>query len=164
MLPPNEDDIKKVNALIKDIKTAMLTTEAPDGRLHSRPMVTQKVDFDGTLWFFTDNPSDKISHIQHNMNVNVGYMKGNTFVSVAGKATLNTDVEKKKELWHPELDIWFEEGPESSKIALLRVLAKSAEYWDGPDNVLSKAISVVRVFFTHNEDAFGENESVRFGE
>ena len=162
MNPPNEDAIKKVNDLIKDIKMAMLTSEAPNGQLHSRPMVTQKSDFDGSLWFFTENPSDKVSEIQHNMNVNVSYAKSNTYVSIAGKATLNTDVAKKKELWHPALEIWFPEGPESNEVALIRVLAKSAEYWDGPDGIIGKAISVVRVWFSGDEDNAGDSEKVEF--
>ena len=43
--------VKKLRKLMKDIRTAMLTTTARDGSLRSRPMTTSEVEFDGTLWF-----------------------------------------------------------------------------------------------------------------
>jgi len=53
--------IAKVAGLIKDIDIAMMTTEAEDGLLHSRPMATQKTEFDGTL---TSTPSRRTSSIR----------------------------------------------------------------------------------------------------
>ena len=50
----DRDGVQKVAELIKDVKMAMLVTIDEDGRPRSRPMQTQDVDFDGTVWFFTD--------------------------------------------------------------------------------------------------------------
>ena len=47
-----EAHVEKVRQLIKDSEIALLTTVTPDG-LETRPMVTQEVEFDGDLWFFT---------------------------------------------------------------------------------------------------------------
>ena len=49
----HEDSVSKLRELIKDVKVAMLCTVEPDGSVHSRPMMTQKTEFDGRLWFFT---------------------------------------------------------------------------------------------------------------
>src|SRR5689334_858328 len=56
-------DVKKLGELIKDIKFAMLTTVEPDGSLHSRPMATQEVEFDGDLWFFTGASTAKVDEV-----------------------------------------------------------------------------------------------------
>ena len=68
-----EQMVAKVAELIKDINIAMMTTEAEDGLLHSRPMATQKTEFDGTLWFFTGLSTGKISEIDWNPEVNLSY-------------------------------------------------------------------------------------------
>ncbi len=45
------DGVAKVHELIKDQRTAMLTTRAEDGSIVTRPMTCQEAEFDGTLWF-----------------------------------------------------------------------------------------------------------------
>lgn len=47
----NRESVEKLRELIKDIDIAMLTTIDEDGTLRSRPMGTQKAEFDGDLWF-----------------------------------------------------------------------------------------------------------------
>src|ERR1700760_590960 len=96
-----EQMIAKVAELIKDINVAMMTTEAEDGLLHSRPMATQKTEFDGTLWFFSGLNSGKISEIDWNPEVNLSYSDGshNKYVSVSGTADIVDDRAKKEELW-----------------------------------------------------------------
>ncbi len=71
--PARRDMIAKVKHLIKDIKFAMLTTEAEDGVLHGRPMATQESEFDGTLWSFTAASSGKIIELDWNPPVNLSY-------------------------------------------------------------------------------------------
>ena len=53
------EGMKKIGELIADIRFAMLTTVAADGTLDSRPMATQKTEFDGVLWFLTRGPAGK---------------------------------------------------------------------------------------------------------
>src|SRR5829696_3742096 len=84
------DEIKKLSKLIKRIRFAMLTTACPDGSLRSRPMATQRREFDGELWFFTDDHSAKVHEIHDDAHVNVSYCDpdSNTYVSVSGRASL----------------------------------------------------------------------------
>lgn len=41
----------------------MLITMTEDGQHVSRPMAVQEVEFDGDLWFFTYEDSDKVRQI-----------------------------------------------------------------------------------------------------
>ncbi|NJM53722.1 MAG: pyridoxamine 5'-phosphate oxidase family protein [Blastocatellia bacterium] len=53
-----EESINKLKELIEDIDFAMLTTFS-NNKLRSRPMSTQQVEFDGDLWFFTGDNTNK---------------------------------------------------------------------------------------------------------
>lgn len=59
---------------MKGIKFAMLTTVEEDGSLHSRPMTTQEVEFDGDLWLFTRADAPKVWEAGHHRQVNVSFL------------------------------------------------------------------------------------------
>lgn len=48
----NATELETLKTKIKDIRIAMLTTQESDGDFHTRPMATQEIDPDGTMWFF----------------------------------------------------------------------------------------------------------------
>jgi len=156
------ENIRKVHDLIHGIKIAMLTTIDEHGHLHSRPMMTQEHDFDGELWFFTATNSDKAREVQMNPEVNLSYQEGGKFVSVAGRATVMTDVAKKRELWNESLKVWFDNGPESPEVCLIHVQAHSAQYWDTPDGMLGQLVTVVKVLLTGDKEAGGDSAKVKF--
>ena len=58
-----DDQTRKVAELIKGERFGFLTTITMDGRLTSRPMTLQEVEFDGDLWFFAERGSRKVQHI-----------------------------------------------------------------------------------------------------
>ncbi|WP_337175729.1 pyridoxamine 5'-phosphate oxidase family protein [Paludisphaera sp.] len=127
-----DDVIKKVAMMIRGIKVAMLTTVAPDGSLHSRPMATQEVDFDGALWFFTKASSPKVDEIREGSEVNVAYSspEDHRYVSLSGRAAIVRDPAKARELWNPAYRIWFSKGVDDPDLALLRVDVHIGQYWD----------------------------------
>lgn len=127
-----EEHIEKLGKLITEVKIAMLTTEEPDGTLRSRPMATQKTEFDGKIWFFTRASSPKVDEVTRHRSVNVSYANpdSNTYVSVSGPAELVRDAVKNKELWNPILKAWFPKGLDDPDLALLRVDVEQAEFWD----------------------------------
>ncbi|MDG3007985.1 pyridoxamine 5'-phosphate oxidase family protein [Paludisphaera mucosa] len=127
-----DPEIRKVGMMIRGIKVAMLTSVAPDGGLHSRPMATQEADFDGTLWFFTRASSGKVEEIRHDSDVNVSYASpdDHRYISLSGRASIVRDAEKIRELWNPSYRIWFAQGLEDPDLALLRVDVRIAQYWD----------------------------------
>ena len=157
-----QESIEKINDMVKDIGVAMLTTVDADADFHSRPMVTQEQDFDGDVWFFADRTSDKVREVMQNSSVNVSYANGGNYVSIAGNAYIVDDVQKKKDLWNEGLSVWFENGPESPEVILIRVDAKTAQYWDSADNAIGKAINAAKVLITGDKDAAGDSDKVQF--
>jgi general stress protein 26 len=127
-----EEMVNKVSDLIKDIKIAMLTTEAEDGVLRSRPMATQKDPFDGTLWFFTSASSGKVNEVDWNPEVNLSYAKPSDtkYVSISGNAEIVRDRAKMEELWSDIYKAWFPQGLNDPDVCLLKVEVSTAEYWE----------------------------------
>jgi general stress protein 26 len=141
-----KESIAKLNELIKDIEIAMLTTYDQDGSLHSRPMATQKVEFDGLLWFFTRASSHKVQEIEREHHVNLAYSAPDKqrYVSVSGMARLVKDRPKMEELWNPVYKAWFPDGLDDADLALLKVSVEHAEYWDSPSSFAAQVIKFVK--------------------
>lgn len=137
--------IKQLAELIRDVDIAMFTTVGMDGRLFSRPLGTQEVEFDGDLWFATGADSPKVAEISANPRVNVAYASpsGNTYVSVSGTARVVHDRAKIEQLWSPAMKVFFPGGKDDPNLRLIHVSAESAEYWDGPGGLFGKALSFV---------------------
>jgi general stress protein 26 len=156
----SDDQTRKVAELIKGQRFGFLTTITMDGRLTSRPMTLQEVEFDGDLWFFAERDSNPVEHIKASPQVNVGVGSGGTWVSLTGDAIVVDDVAKKRELWNSAVEAWFPQGPDHDGVVLLKVEADSAEYWDSPGGRLATAFSFVKAKVTGERIEGGENEKV----
>lgn len=154
-----QQHITQLAALIKDVEVAMFTTTGVDGRLYSRPLGTQEVEFDGDLWFATSADSPKVAEIALNPRVNVAYASPskNSYVSVAGTARIVADRAKIDELWSPAMKLFFPEGKDDPNLRLIHVQAESAEYWDGPGTLLGKALSFVLSAVQDEPSRLGDN-------
>ena len=132
--PPALDlqEFENVKHHIQDIRIALLTTQAPDGTLRTRPMATHQLDPDGTMWFFTHEDSDKVAHLRQHPAIALGFSNPQTQVSVstAGEANVVKDQAKVDELWNESLLDWFPEGKDDPNIVLLRVSTVAAECWE----------------------------------
>ena len=129
-------DIKKVADMMRDLDFCMLTTRSDDGLLRARPMSNNgEVEFDGEVWFFSAADSRKVEEIGADPSVELSYAdtKRYLFISLSGEAEIVSDVEKKRELWVEELDRWFEGGPESDEIVLIKVTPTLVAWWNGED-------------------------------
>lgn len=133
-MPTTEQEVnmKRLATMIRGISVAMLTSRNADGLLRSRPMVSPDVEFDGTLWFFTQDAAEKVAEIGQYPQVNVSYVSADEhrYVSLSGRATLVDDPEKKAELWTPACRPWFPQGLDDPSLRLLRIDVVRAEYWD----------------------------------
>jgi general stress protein 26 len=127
-----DDGTAKVRELIKSTRIAMLTHADEYGNLISKPMATQDVDFDGTVYFIAERTSDQVQDLQQRPSVNVAYADEGAWVSLTGTALVLNDVEKLKELWDGFTDSWLEGGPENPDNVLIEITGRSAEYWDTP--------------------------------
>lgn len=158
----HDQSIQKIRELIKDIDFCMMTT-FDDGSLRSRPMsVNGEVEDNGDLWFFTYASSHKVTEVDHNEQVNVSFSAPDKqcYVSLSGTAELVQDRAKLKALWKPELKAWFPKELEEPDIALLKVSATKAEYWDGPAGWVAKTYGFVKATVTGDREDLTENAKV----
>lgn len=147
---------------VKDIKICMLSTLDAAGKMNSRPMYTHQIQEDGVIWFFTGKDSKKVLEINSNPIVNLNYSdtKSDLYVTINGKATITDDQAKVNELWNEMLKAWFPEGVNDPNIALIRVEADEAEYWDTPNSAIAQLIGYVKATFTGKEYNPGENKKI----
>ena len=78
------------------------------------------------------------------------------------RPTLVHDRAKAEELWSAPLKAWFPDGLDTPTLALIKVDAESAEYWDAPSSKVVRLIGAARAAITGDPDKFpSENEEVR---
>lgn len=144
------DATARLGELLQGIRVAMLTSVGPDGELHSRPMATLDLDFEGELWFFTDARSHKVGEVEDTHAVNLAYVchDDHRFISVSGTADLVRDRERAENYWRPTFKAWFPEGLDDPNLALLRVRVDKAQYWDAPNGKLVHLVGFVKALAT----------------
>jgi len=128
--------IKNIAKVMRDLDFCMLTTRSRDGALHARPMSNNgEVEFDGDVWFFSAADSRKVEEIEAESRVQLSYSDTDNFrfISMSGEAEIIHDVKKKRELWLEELERWFDDGPDSDDIVLIKVSPSSVAYWNGEE-------------------------------
>jgi general stress protein 26 len=155
------DADRKLWAMIKDIKVAMLTSW--DGqRMHSRPMHGYQEEFAGELFFFSKLDSGKTHEVMKHDQVNLAFadIKSQTYVSVAGRAEIVVDRELMKRFWNPMASAWFPKGLDDPDLALIKITAESAEYWDMTASRMRYFWEVATANLSGHEPSLGENRRV----
>jgi general stress protein 26 len=155
--------LETLQAMIRDIRVAMLTTRARDGHYVSRPVASLPAPFDGSLWFFCSASSHKAAEIRAHPQVNLAYAspERNSYVSVSGLASVRRDRRRIAALWSETQRVWFPGGPDDRDLTLIRVRVETAEYWDGPASIAGKALRFVAAALAGNADLLGENRTLR---
>lgn len=149
-----ENTFEHLQDLVRDIRFAMFTTRGADGRLHARPMTTQKAktgpDRADTLWFFMSRSSDSVREFTADPIVNVSYAdtEDDTYVSVAGTANLVESQSEKERFWSKSVGAWFPQGIEDPDLALVCVQIHSAEYWNVEEGKLNQMAKMAKAAFT----------------
>jgi len=84
--------------------------------------------------------------------------EGNTDGPLAGTASLVRDRKRIDALWSPSMGRFFPGGKDDPDLCLIRVNAESAEYWDGPGEMLGQALHFVLSAVTDDPASLTENE------
>ncbi|HVJ64398.1 MAG TPA: pyridoxamine 5'-phosphate oxidase family protein [Bdellovibrionota bacterium] len=163
---PTLKDLKKISAIVEEIRVAMMTAVDESGNLRSRPMYTQHMNLDdGVVWFFASIDSTKTSEIQKCGVVNLAYShpEKNTYLSISGDALLSRDQGKIKELWSPAAKAWFPEGIKDPGLCLIRVNVEHAEYWDAPSSTMVTIFAAAKALFTgHRPSGLGDHKGLDY--
>jgi len=122
--------------LVEDQRIAMLTTCQPDGELDARPMSVLDLDASGCFWFFTEHaPEDQAAHERYRrVNLSFSDCGSATYVSISGRGELSHAPDRIAALWTDAARPWFPDGPESPRLAVLKVTPQRSEFWDAPDS------------------------------
>jgi general stress protein 26 len=131
--------LDELSSHLKKIDFCMFSTNAVSGRISSRPMSNNgDVEYDGDSWFFSYDDTKKIGQIEAIDDVLLTFTAGSSlfgkpgiFIAVEGTATLIRDKASFEKHWVSSLDRWFPDGVETPGIVLIKVSAKSIQYWDG---------------------------------
>jgi len=124
------DTREHLHDLIKDFRTAMLTTRTPDGGVHIRPMAVAKLGRDEELYFATGLTSPKVDEIAKNNQISISFQSSSEFAALYGTAHVLKDRALIDELWSEAWRVWFPGGKDDPNLCLLAVTPTSAEYWD----------------------------------
>lgn len=153
-----KDDVTKIRELVEDLKFAMVTAPVREGDLHSRPMTLQEIDDDNRLWFFIASDSELATQVGQDPRVNAAFASKETWVSVAGRAAVVQDAERIDRYWDSFVEPWFD-GRDDPRVALLRIDASAAEYWDTPGGKVTTVLSLVKSVVT-GEPMTGDHGTV----
>ncbi len=150
---------QEVYELINDYDVGMMTNMNEEGKLVSHPMTHQGEVTSDVLWFITHRDSEKVTELKKNNIVNVAFHDADS-ISVSGQVEIVDDVAKKKELWSKAVEAFYDEGPESDQIVLLKVNIDSIEYWTA-DNKIKSAFEFVKGMVTDETvDDIGEHDAI----
>jgi len=158
--PGRDENIRKLRELAEGMHVAMLTTHGAGGRLFSRPLGVQEMEFDGDVWFATGLDSEKVREIEADPQVNIAFASkdNGTYISIAGAASVVRDRAEIERRWKPGMGVFFKDGKDDPNVCLIRVEAESAEYWDGPGTLAGKALYFLLTAVTKDPGQLTDNQ------
>ena len=129
----SSEAVEKIRHLAEKAQTCLFCTKIETGKPFStRPMSAQKVDNGGNIWFLSDKDSTKNMELKDDDHVQLLFSGSShsDFLSVYGKASINYDKAKIKELWEPIVKTWFQQGVDDPNISVIKVEPSEGYYWD----------------------------------
>lgn len=145
------DERKEIWRRIEDARIAFFTTLSEEGGLRARPLTTQRVEAETSLWFCVARSGDLARDAQANPRTLVTYSnEGDRFyASLTGTAHVIIDPAKAREMWSKLNEAWFPGGPDDPDLALLRVDVDHGETWEPTTNKLMQFLSIAAAAVTH---------------
>jgi len=126
---------------LRGIDFGMLSTITDNGAIAARPMSNNRdVDYDGDSYFFADDSARMVGDIARDPRVGLTFAgakgllgKPPLFIGIEGRAELIRDRAAFEAHWQKDLERWFEQGPDTPGLVLIKVHADRLHYWDGED-------------------------------
>lgn len=122
----------KISELVKETDICMFCTNLTESPLSTRPMSTQGVDEDGTIWFFSDRNSHKDHEIKADNRVQLIYADTSKqhYLTLFGRAEEQRDQAKIDALWTPIVKTWWQGGKDDPNLMLIKFTPEEGYYWD----------------------------------
>ncbi len=152
-----KEGLAKLKEMVDEIQTCLFLSNGPRQN-HVRPMATIRADENGTLWFFSELNSEKISDIKHDNAVQLLYShpgKGE-YLDIRGQAQVELNREKLEELWTPLVKAWFPEGPSDPNICLIKVEPDMVYHWNNGENKMVFLLKTLIASIAGNKLSAGE--------
>ena len=124
--------IPQIAALINEIDICLFTTRGERGELHSRPMSNNgQVEWDGQSWFFAPADGRLVAELRADPAAVAAYRaeQGYTFVSVSGRATIETDEGSRSATGSTSSSAGSRTDRPIPNVTLIRLDAEHADWW-----------------------------------
>ena len=151
-----DDHIEKLKQIVARCRVGMLGMHGEEG-IHFSPMSHVDIDDDGNLWFFASKETGKTISAKNKNNIFITYAQesNSTFLSITGKAYVNANREKMRELFNPYIKAWFPDGLDDPSISLMVVHPIEVECWTNDDH---KILTYDRILSSNkNEKKVSQN-------
>ncbi|KZT66365.1 hypothetical protein DAEQUDRAFT_813599 [Daedalea quercina L-15889] len=166
------EKIEGLHAIVKSVKTGMLTTRTTEGNLHSRAMAPAG-PFSSTqakLVFIANKVSAKFSEIENDAHVNVSFYdeSSTNWASYAGIAKISQDREMIAKHWSSATAAWFgdlgdgiHKGDQNDpRVAVIEVIPEEIRYWYSTRGSVGKAVDIAVSAVSGNTAAPGELRTI----
>ncbi|WP_205853799.1 pyridoxamine 5'-phosphate oxidase family protein [Phenylobacterium deserti] len=133
--------LQDLSQKMRDIDFTTVFTRTEGGALAGRPMSNNgEVEYEGDSYFFAWDDSRVAGDIARDPQVGMSLQgskgllgKPPLFITIEGRAELIRDKAQFQEHWTKDLDRWFENGPDTPGVVMIKVRAERIHYWDGGD-------------------------------
>lgn len=163
MKQEHNQTIEKLIEMVNGARSCMfITKEKNSDNLSGRPMGINKIDDDGTIWFFTKASSYKANEIDRSEKVSIAIINesSNNYLMIHGTATLVNDKAKMKELWSTFMKAWFPLGVDDPDMTLIKVIPNEINYWDSSSSKMVVLFNLIKAIVTGTEYKEGEHGKI----
>jgi general stress protein 26 len=160
------EKLKSFVELLGDFDTAMLVTQLPSADLISRPMAVQQPRPDRALWFVTSSDTVSAQNIAAYQGVNLSFHRSSdhAWVSVSGKAELNSDRALIESLWKPDWGIWFPQGKGTPNLVLVDVEPQQIDFWEPAHGKIGTIFQMAKAAVTDSTPDLPPTQTLRISD
>ncbi|MGE0046738.1 MAG: pyridoxamine 5'-phosphate oxidase family protein [Hyphomonadaceae bacterium] len=155
----NSEASGRVWDLVEKFKTCMFATSTGE-MIHARPMAPVARRNENAIYFLTDVRGRKDDEIEARSPVCLTFADhgANTFICISGEALVRDDRPLIRDLWSMAAQAWWENADDPN-IRVVEVIPRHAEYWDGPNSLVSSVV-LATAAMTGGEPDLGEHRKV----
>lgn len=159
-----DEALAKLRELLEHFPIAFMVTMS-EGHARARPVgVAGKTEeFDGTLWFITDRRSRKVEEITGGADTALIFQNDErgTYAHMRGRATVVEDRDRLAALYTTDQRTWFPDGMDDPDMTLVRFDVDDADYWDGHNSMVRKAVAFAKSVVTGRPGRDGDTGVAR---